>query len=106
MQPSRYRKWQSSILPCLQWECLKYWRFVLRYLSFTSCTTITISGRFVSWVMRIAHNLIIDHFRRQQGEKVGKEFFDRQKDPNETLNLIDNIEYTRQIHLQLLAEVA
>ena len=24
------------------------------------------NGRFVSWVMRIAHNLIIDHFRRQQ----------------------------------------
>ena len=23
-------------------------------------------GRFVSWVMRIAHNLIIDHFRKQQ----------------------------------------
>jgi len=23
-------------------------------------------GRFVSWVFRIAHNLIIDHFRRQQ----------------------------------------
>ena len=23
-------------------------------------------GRFVSWVMRIAHNLIIDHFRRKQ----------------------------------------
>lgn len=23
-------------------------------------------GRFVSWVMRIAHNLIIDHFRRNQ----------------------------------------
>ena len=23
-------------------------------------------GRFVSWVMRIAHNLIIDYFRRQQ----------------------------------------
>ena len=23
-------------------------------------------GRFVSWVMRIAHNLIIDHFRREQ----------------------------------------
>ena len=23
-------------------------------------------GRFVSWVLRIAHNLIIDHFRRQQ----------------------------------------
>jgi RNA polymerase sigma factor (sigma-70 family) len=24
------------------------------------------SGRFVSWVMRIAHNLIIDYFRRQK----------------------------------------
>lgn len=24
------------------------------------------SGRFASWVMRIAHNLIIDHFRRQK----------------------------------------
>lgn len=24
------------------------------------------NGRFVSWVMRIAHNLIIDHFRRQK----------------------------------------
>jgi len=24
------------------------------------------NGRFVSWVMRIAHNLIIDHFRRER----------------------------------------
>jgi RNA polymerase sigma factor (sigma-70 family) len=24
------------------------------------------NGKFVSWVMRIAHNLIIDHFRRQK----------------------------------------
>ena len=24
------------------------------------------NGRFVSWVMRIAHNLIIDHFRREK----------------------------------------
>jgi len=26
----------------------------------------TDNGRFVSWVMRIAHNLIIDHFRREK----------------------------------------
>lgn len=26
----------------------------------------TDNGKFVSWVMRIAHNLIIDHFRRQK----------------------------------------
>jgi RNA polymerase sigma-70 factor (ECF subfamily) len=24
------------------------------------------NGKFISWVMRIAHNLIIDHFRRQK----------------------------------------
>lgn len=27
-------------------------------------------GRFVSWVMRIAHNLIIDHFRREKQLKT------------------------------------
>lgn len=30
----------------------------------------TDSGRFVSWVMRIAHNLIIDHFRREKQLKT------------------------------------
>jgi RNA polymerase sigma factor (sigma-70 family) len=28
------------------------------------------NGRFVSWVMRIAHNLIIDHFRREKQLKT------------------------------------
>lgn len=28
------------------------------------------SGRFVSWVMRISHNLIIDHFRREKQLKT------------------------------------
>ncbi|MCK5169842.1 MAG: sigma-70 family RNA polymerase sigma factor, partial [Bacteroidales bacterium] len=27
-------------------------------------------GRFVSWVMRIAHNLIIDHFRKEKQMKT------------------------------------
>lgn len=27
-------------------------------------------GKFVSWVMRIAHNLIIDHFRKQKLQKT------------------------------------
>jgi len=30
----------------------------------------TDNGRFVSWVMRIAHNLIIDHFRREKQLKT------------------------------------
>lgn len=28
------------------------------------------SGKFLSWVMRIAHNLIIDHFRREKQSNV------------------------------------
>lgn len=28
------------------------------------------NGRFISWVMRIAHNLIIDHFRREKQMNV------------------------------------
>ncbi|MDG5800092.1 sigma-70 family RNA polymerase sigma factor [Marinilabiliaceae bacterium ANBcel2] len=28
------------------------------------------SGKFVSWVMRISHNLIIDHFRRQKNYPI------------------------------------
>ncbi|MBP5306557.1 MAG: sigma-70 family RNA polymerase sigma factor [Paludibacteraceae bacterium] len=32
------------------------------------------SDRFVSWVCRIAHNLIIDHFRRDRGETVCADF--------------------------------
>ena len=28
------------------------------------------NGRFISWVMRIAHNLIIDHFRREKQMSV------------------------------------
>ena len=30
----------------------------------------TESGRFKSWIMRIAHNLIIDHFRQKKNEKI------------------------------------
>jgi RNA polymerase sigma-70 factor (ECF subfamily) len=28
------------------------------------------NGRFVSWVMRIAHNLIVDHYRRQKNFRL------------------------------------
>ena len=32
------------------------------------------------------------------GEMVGRELFDHHKDPNETLNLIDNIDYAETIN--------
>ena len=36
-------------------------------------------GRFLSWVMRIAHNLIVDHFRRKQRMPM-YESHDKEKD--------------------------
>ena len=44
-------------------------------------------GKFVPWVMRIAHNLVIDHFRRQSKKRSispNEDFdiFDVIKDPN------------------------
>ena len=46
-------------------------------------------GKFVSWVMRIAHNLVIDHFRRlkkmpMQYEKSGYSFFSFLTDSSKT----------------------
>ncbi|HKL71318.1 MAG TPA: sigma-70 family RNA polymerase sigma factor [Marinilabiliaceae bacterium] len=43
------------------------------------------SGRFVSWVMRIAHNLIIDHYRKQKqfpvvyNDDYDRDLFNNQK---------------------------
>ena len=44
-------------------------------------------GKFVPWVMRIAHNLVIDHFRRQSKKRSVSpnedfDIFDIIKDPN------------------------
>jgi len=39
----------------------------------------------------------VEWIKMSSGDKVGREFFDRHKDPNETLNLIDNIEYAETI---------
>src|SRR5690606_21910477 len=33
-------------------------------------------GKFLSWVMRIAHNLIIDHFRQNQRKRIFRHFED------------------------------
>lgn len=43
-------------------------------------------GRFVSWVMRIAHNLIIDHFRKEKNQKTYS------NDGNE-LDIFNNVSY-------------
>ena len=57
-------------------------------------------GKFLPWVMRIAHNLVIDYFRKSKR----MQFVDKQEDYDifETLNMLeDNVEdkiITDQIH--------
>jgi len=54
-------------------------------------------GRFLSWVMRIAHNLIVDHFRRKQrmpryeSHDAQKDVFYRVSEPSQNMEdaLID-----------------
>ena len=58
-------------------------------------------GKFIQWVMRIAHNLVIDHFRRQKKLNLAEVLSD-QYSIMDTLKVTDpSIEeelVTRQIH--------
>jgi RNA polymerase sigma factor (sigma-70 family) len=59
-------------------------------------------GKFLQWVMRIAHNLIIDHFRKSNRIPVIDNSKNEDYDIFETLNILDeSIEdriITEQIH--------
>lgn len=55
------------------------------------------SKTIMGYAAKTARYNYVEWIKMSSGEKVGKEFFDRRKDPNETLNLIDNIEYTETI---------
>lgn len=63
------------------------------------------NGRFTSWVMRIAHNLIIDHFRKQKNQQMVS-------NDQHSYDLLNNSRYSDQtiedqmVHEQLLSEVA
>jgi RNA polymerase sigma factor (sigma-70 family) len=61
-------------------------------------------GRFLSWVMRIAHNLIIDHYRhiKQMGIVLTEEFNPEMLGPVRLLD--DSIEDT-MVKKQLLADI-
>jgi RNA polymerase sigma-70 factor (ECF subfamily) len=65
-------------------------------------------GKFIHWVMRIAHNLVIDHFRKKKRLPIKENSEDR--DTFELLDLkiesIEDILITDQIHkdLKLLIE--
>ena len=60
-------------------------------------------GKFIHWVMRIAHNLIIDHFRKKKRFPIKENSFEQ--DTFEQLNMktesIEDIMITEQIHADL-----
>ena len=60
-------------------------------------------GKFIHWVMRIAHNLVIDYFRKKQRFPIKEN--NNERDTFEMLNLktesIEDILITEQIHKDL-----
>jgi RNA polymerase sigma-70 factor (ECF subfamily) len=63
------------------------------------------NGRFTSWVMRIAHNLVIDYFRKQKNQQM----ISNDQYSYDIFNHTRFSEYTiedKMVHEQLLSEVA
>lgn len=64
----------------------------------------TDNGRFVSWVMRIAHNMVIDHFRRAKNQTTisndSKEY-----DLFSILSIFDGSHEDELIYEQILSDV-
>lgn len=64
----------------------------------------TENGKFVSWVLRISHNLIIDHFRKEKlkgmvsNDNAGVDIFNSQKFSEETIE-------DQMVNTQILSEV-
>lgn len=64
----------------------------------------TENGKFISWVLRISHNLIIDHFRKEKlkgtisNDKVGPDLFNSQKYADDTIE-------DQMVTAQILSEV-
>lgn len=60
-------------------------------------------GKFIHWVMRIAHNLVIDHFRKKKRIPIKENSEDR--DTFELLNMktasVEDLMITDQIHKDL-----
>jgi len=64
----------------------------------------TENGKFVSWVLRISHNLIIDHFRKEKlkgtisSDNAGMDIFNSQKFSEDTIE-------DQMVTAQILSEV-
>lgn len=63
-------------------------------------------GRFLSWVMRIAHNLIVDHFRRKQRMPIyeshdsDKDVFYRVSEPTQNIeDLLINTQIKEDLNI-------
>ncbi|HAH58485.1 MAG: sigma-70 family RNA polymerase sigma factor [Lentimicrobium sp.] len=55
-------------------------------------------GKFIQWVMRIAHNLVIDHFRKARRMPI-------MENSNEDYNLLDNLRiYDESVEERMITE--
>jgi RNA polymerase sigma factor (sigma-70 family) len=60
-------------------------------------------GKFLPWVMRIAHNLVIDHFRKQKKQPILVDI--DMQDRMEGMGLSDESFETRMIHAQTMEDL-
>jgi RNA polymerase sigma-70 factor (ECF subfamily) len=64
----------------------------------------TENGKFKAWVMRIAHNLVIDHFRQERNEKTLSND-EVEVDLFNNIKLCDGTIEDHLIHCQILSDV-
>ncbi|MBN2166031.1 MAG: sigma-70 family RNA polymerase sigma factor [Marinilabiliaceae bacterium] len=64
------------------------------------------NGKFASWMMRIAHNLIIDHYRRNKNQSVISVDDNNNNIINNSLNHCERPVEEKIVYNQLLSEVS
>jgi RNA polymerase sigma factor (sigma-70 family) len=65
------------------------------------------NGKFVAWLMRIAHNLVIDHFRRNSAENLVSGEADGEGEPSifDTIQIYDKNVEDEMIEKQVYADL-
>ena len=65
------------------------------------------NGKFVAWLMRIAHNLVIDHFRRDSAENLVSGEADGEGEPSifDTIQIYDKNVEDEMIEKQVYADL-
>lgn len=65
----------------------------------------TTSGKFIFWMTRIAHNVIIDHFRDQKGEHIVEQGKDNDLQNMKTSSVLDTSRESELVNEQVRRDV-